>query len=261
MSPRIGDGNNYGNFAGPNEVSGFSASGQFILENKNPHRQARDAQRQGFLDSHQAQKAAELNQDSIRQQVWWADGDLDKLNAILVELGGHPQKYASTAERAINKKLSALEHTYAGKTVLSLDERAALAQQWDWENLSGVTQHEVNRLNQLANGPYNSQFQRPITPQPSGAYKGAQVPPDIQERLDALQGEGGLRRRQQEQNPKAYTNRTPKPTERSERMTEKRDKEVTQQRTSRYQPKLSEEEKARRRAGRPLRPRDLRVNR
>jgi hypothetical protein len=265
MAPPRGDGNNYGQFALSNEVPGYSASGQFVVGNNAAHNAARNAQRQGFLDQKAAGKAKAVNQDAIRNEVWWADGDVGKLNAILKRLGGKEQRYASDAERAINKRLGAIENTYGGKTVLSEAERKALTKQWDWKNLQGITQPEVNRLNALANGEYKHLF-KPILQQLKDNYfKGAQVPPEIQRRLDAMAEATGLRSRQQRTNPKAYTNTQPKRSDRADQRQVNDDVKVQASVTKPpYQPKLTdaEREAARRaRAGRPLRSASLRINR
>jgi hypothetical protein len=253
-----GDGNDYGSLASQSDVQGYTNSGQFIEYNGKRYRTARDARRAQWIDEQTGKKVKTLKHDVIREDVLWADDDVSKLNKILTDLGGKPQRYASDAKRAINKRLNAIENIHGGKAAPTKTERANLTDQWDWLNFTGATEAERKRMAALATGKFNHLF-KPIIQQLQDTYfKGAQVPPEIQRRLDAMADAVGLRSRQQRTNPKAYTNKKPKRSEKADRRQENDDKKVQASMTKPpYEPKLTdaEREAARRsRAGRPLRP-------
>ena len=117
------------------------------------------ARRQALATKEQKAIAAKIekrlksnNTKAIKEAVFMADGDYDKLAAIAIELGVDPARYTSPSqlERALNKRISSIEQTYAGKPTLTVEERAQVKDQFDRENLTGATRAEQKRLSELA---------------------------------------------------------------------------------------------------------------
>lgn len=287
------DGNSYGPFERVSDLpDGWQKSGNFITNNDQARRRGRDQRRQSHLDNLASQKPNQTA--SIREEVAWADGDNDKLSAIARRLGIKPGAYASTTQRAIERRLGKDENTYGGKPTLSQNEKAQAQSLWDWQNLRGEDLPEAKRLSELATQrnirggkPIGERGQQQLaTPKPArdnttGVIKDPQfpklgqsgntgnptagIPPAIQRRLDALQESrtpGGRLPSRGIRKPTEERPQWEKGTERAHNLTEQRDAEALADRTNPYQPKLSdaEREAARQaRANRPLRPRNLRI--
>jgi hypothetical protein len=265
MAKPRGDGNAYGRAARVAELpEGWVESGNFITNSDTARRHNRDNQRNQFLEG-KATVKADPNL-SVRDEIAWADGDVTKLNGILERLGGSPQRYASQAQRAIERRLGAKENTYGGKPSLSKAERAQFTDEWDWKNLRGADQPEAKRLSELATKLFGN---RGITPEQQAqmARGSAAAQERINGRLNFPKPDANFRTpepleqqtrggRMPSRSVRPPTPTSTKPTERAERLVQGKDAALTQSATTRYQPKLSEEQReaARRaRANRSLR--------
>ena len=265
MAPPRGDGNDYGRAARVAELpEGWVEGGSFITNADTARRHNRDKQRNQFLEG-KATVKADPNL-TIRDEVAWADGDVTKLNPILERLGGKPQRYASQAERAIERKLGAKENTYGGKPSLSKAERTQFTDDWDWKNLLGLDRPEAKRLSELATQKFGN---RGITPEQQAqmASSSAAAQERIKGKLNfpkpnpSFKTPEPLDTQTRAGRPPSRSVRPPtptstKPTERAEQVVQRKDAALTQSATTRYQPKLSDEQRevARRaRANRSLR--------
>lgn len=247
-----GDGNQYGNFeqvAGLRE--GWSRSGgQFITDNQQARRQGRDKTRQIAVDKQTP------NFDEVRSQVDWADGDPDKLDAIARRLGVEPNKYASKTKTAILKRLNKLENDPKARKALEAD--------WDWENLRGEDLTEARRLSELA----TERKGELVRPQVGEYFQGADVPRNIQDRLDNLANDGQRpsqarsqkRNRSKERGLDDGKVKPSRSTERAEELTTKSDKEILEN-IEKYLdvPESARDHRRRVRSQRPLRDRSLRT--
>ena len=265
------DGNVYGNFEQVSALpDGWEKTGNFIVGNDKAYRISRDKLRQQFLEG----KATTKDYSELREAVSWAENDIDKLNKILVGLGGTKQRYASVARRAIERKLGALENTYGGKPSLSKAEREHYSAIWDWNNLKGKDLPEAKRLSELATELFGN---RGITPEQQARM--ARSSAAAQERIEGMlnfpqvdpnfktplpldnQTRGGRLPSRSVQSPPELTKVG---TDRAHDLTELKDAQIRESIKNRYQPKLSDEERARQRrlrANRPLRPIEERLKR
>jgi hypothetical protein len=284
MAKPRGDGNDYGIAVPVADLpDGWQRTGQFITDNDQAYRHNRDQQRQRAVDAATDEKGATaaFNNADILDEVAWADGDIDKLNAILIRLGGTEKRYASDAVRAIQSRLNAQSNTYGRAPQLTKAERAAVVDDWDWNNLNGVDLPEAKRLSGLATQLFGSAnaigndaagpLRRAIEHIESNYFKGAQVPPDIQARIQehfrAAETQTPDRARAQ-QRP-LQTRPTHQLSERSEARQTKLDKDlrdnaVENLERNRPQHRLSDAEREAQRArrrGRQLRPIDQRLGR
>lgn len=247
-----GDGNQYGNFeqvAGLREGWGRSG-GQFITDNQQARRQGRDKTRQIAVDKQTP------NFDEVRSQVDWADGDPDKLDAIARRLGVEPNKYASKTKTAILKRLNKLENDPKARKALEAD--------WDWENLRGEDLTEARRLSELA----TERKGELVRPQVGEYFQGADVPRNIQDRLDNLANDGqrpsqARSHARKRNNERGFDDRdvpVSRTTERAEELTVKSDKEILEN-IEKYLdvPESARDHRRRVRSQRPLRDRSLRT--
>ena len=96
-------------------------------------------------DGAAAIKARELagkrvDKTKILNDVAWADGDPDKLKQIAESIGANGSyQHASRIEKAIKERLSKLEQNYGGSPSLTVPQRQAFNEQWNWDNYNGDT--------------------------------------------------------------------------------------------------------------------------
>ena len=183
------------------------------------------ARRQALATKEQKAIAAKIekrlksnNTKAIKEAVFMADGDYDKLAAIAIELGVDPARYTSPSqlERALNKRISSIEQTYAGKPTLTVEERAQVKDQFDRENLTGATRAEQKRLSELATQEFGAgrPKRRPIKPSEGDSRLRANTSPDA--------------RRPKETPVKSKPDKAP--SSRSDAITERRDREYLMER-------------------------------
>ena len=112
-----------------------------------------DKRTQNAIEKRIQARKKDLDIDGLKREVFISGDDYGKLQVIANQLGVPVSKYKtpSALERALKKRISELEVTYAGKASITKEERAEIVEDIKYAAATGRTQTEVNLLNKRIN--------------------------------------------------------------------------------------------------------------